>query len=31
LLENERLPLLLEEQSARLFGMFASSSKKEKD
>ena len=30
LLENERLPLLLEEQSARLFGLFASSSKKEK-
>ena len=25
LLENERLPLLLEEQSARLFGLFASS------
>jgi uncharacterized membrane protein len=29
LLENERLPLLLEEQSARLFGLFAAS-KKEK-
>jgi CRP/FNR family cyclic AMP-dependent transcriptional regulator len=30
LLENERLPLLLEEQSARLFGLFASS-KEEKE
>jgi len=30
LLENERLPMLLEEQSARLFGLLASSSKEGK-